>query len=69
MQPRAAATKGRNIGFVAGTFAGSGSQTIPEAYTSIAEATGEPNAAAGLIVGGINASLDSILPLGVAEGS
>ena len=65
---KAAATKGRNIGFVAGTFAGSGSQTIPEAYTSIAEATGEPNAAAGLIVGGINASLDSILPLGIAKG-
>ena len=65
---KAAATKGRNIGFVAGTFAGSGSQTIPEAYTSIAEATGEPNAAAGLIVGGINASLDALLPLGVAKG-
>ena len=59
--------KGTTAGFVAGTFVGSGSQTIPEAYTTIAEETGEPNAAAGLIVGSINASLDSLLPLGLAK--
>ena len=63
----AAVKKGKGIGFVAGTFAGSGSQTIPEAYTSIAEETGEPAAATSLVVGSINAALDSILPVGVAK--
>ena len=63
----AAVKKGKGIGFVAGTFAGSGSQTIPEAYTSIAEETGEPAAATALVVGSINAALDSILPVGVAK--
>ena len=63
----AAIKKGKGIGFVAGTFAGSGSQTIPEAYTSIAEETGEPAAATALFVGSINAALDSILPVGVAK--
>jgi hypothetical protein len=63
----AAVKKGKGIGFVAGTFAGSGSQTIPEAYTSIAEETGEPAAATALFVGSINAALDSILPVGVAK--
>ena len=57
-----AVEKGTQRGLIAGTFAGSGSQTIPEAYTSISEATGEPQAAAGLIIGGINAALDSVLP-------
>lgn len=63
----AAVKKGKGIGFVAGTFAGSGSQTIPEAYTSIAEETGEPAAATALVVGSINAALDSILPVGLVK--
>ena len=62
-----AVQKGTKIGFVSGAFAGSGSQTIPEAYTSILEETGEKQAALAFVTGSVNASLDSILPVALVN--
>ena len=57
----------QTIGRTAGFFTGSGVQTIPEAYTSIAEGTGEPRAGAAFMIGSINAALDSLLPAAIAS--
>ena len=57
----------QTVGRTAGFFTGSGVQTIPEAYTSIAEGTGEPRAGAAFMIGSINAALDSLLPAAIAS--
>ena len=49
-------------GQIGGAFAGSGVQTIPEAYASLKEETGDYQLGTSLLVGGVNAALDSILP-------
>ena len=59
--------KGQLQGIVGGSFIGSGVQTVPEAYGSLLEVTDDPNAAVALGVGIFNASLDSILPAGIAS--
>tara|TARA_Y100000004_G_scaffold89570_1_gene100483 strand:+ start:2421 stop:10817 length:8397 start_codon:yes stop_codon:yes gene_type:complete len=55
---KSAVTKGQ----IGGAFAGSGIQTIPEAYATLEQETGDPQLTASLIVGSANAALDSILP-------
>jgi len=62
-----AAQKGTRIGFLSGSVAGAGSQTIPEAYTSILEETGEKRAALAFVTGSVNASLDAILPVALVN--
>ena len=54
--------KNRMIGQIGGAFAGSGIQTIPEAYATIEQETGNPHLGTSLLVGSVNAALDSILP-------
>ena len=49
-------------GQISGAFAGSGVQTIPEAYATLEEETGDPKLGASVLVGSFNAALDSILP-------
>jgi len=56
------AKKAVTTGQIGGAFAGSGIQTIPEAYATLEEETGDPKLGTSLIVGGVNAALDSILP-------
>jgi len=52
-------------GQVGGAFLGSGVQTIPEAYASLKEETGDYQLGTSLLVGGVNAALDSFLPAAV----
>jgi len=47
---------------VAGGFAGSAAQNVPEVYQNIAEETGKESIPAALVAGGFNAALDTILP-------
>ena len=49
-------------GKIGGAFAGSGIQTIPEAYATLEQETGDPKLVASLLVGTFNAALDSIVP-------
>ncbi len=55
-------TKGVVAGQIGGAFAGSGIQTIPEAYATLEQETGDYKLGASLLVGSFNAALDSILP-------
>jgi hypothetical protein len=50
------------IGNIGGAFAGSGVQTIPEAFLTLEQETGDASVGASLLVGSFNAALDSIVP-------
>ena len=49
-------------GQIGGAFAGSGIQTVPEAYATIERETGDPHLGEAVLVGSVNAALDSIVP-------
>ena len=49
-------------GQIGGAFVGSGVQTIPEAYATLKEETGDYKLGASLAVGTVNAMLDSVIP-------
>ena len=58
----AVAKNAQAIGNIGGAFAGSGVQTIPEAFLTLEQETGDASVGASLLVGSFNAALDSIVP-------